>query len=357
MKYRKPFTTRERLRYGYYQFMDHFFGRERVFRWHNTSRRKHYARLHERLSKGEKGQLFEVERRSNLSIEELQKEYIKKGIPVVLEGAAKDWACVKEWDLDYFKQRYGDEEILLVNHDSFDDVPEKKLLADVLNEIRSDASKYLRFYPLLQKHPEHLLDFDLKWLRSARHKIKWDENFQVFMGGESSETQLHNALSCNLFTQIHGEKEWVLYPPYYSMIFDPEPAQNVYRMTSSAQGSLFKPFHPDYKAHPLFEYMDGVKVTLKPGDVLYNPPYWWHAVKNTTDSIGVGYRWLPPLHSLRQAPLYFLLDLCATNPSLYKTLKLVKTDVNLIWLAQTGQLEAFLKAEKVKKGSYYENVS
>ena len=355
MQYQRIFTSGERFRYGYFQWMDHWLGRDRVFKLHNKSRRRLYRDFHERMKQeGVKGGLVEIDRRSDLTPEMFQKEYIDKGLPVVLEGKAAKWACVQNWSLDYFKERYGEEEILYVNHDSLGEEYEKMSLAEILDGIREDKSKYFRFYPLLQRHPEHLKDFDYEWLLKFRHRWNWNENFQVFIGGEGSETQLHNASSCNLFTQVYGEKKWVLYPPYYTMVLDPDPSHNVYRVTSARQGTLFKPFEPKYDEHPLFRYIDGVKVHLKPGDVLYNPPFWWHAVQNVTDSIGVGYRWLPPAHAFKQARLYFLLDLMAFNPPIWKTLKLVKKDVNLIWLAQSGQLDQFLADESAKENSHYQ---
>ncbi len=357
MEIKKIFKTSERLQYGYYQFMDHFFTRERVFRWHYKSRRKLYANLHQRLKeKGEEGKLVPIDRRKDLSIDEFKREYINKGLPVVLEGAANDWACVKNWSLDYFKELYGEEEILLVDHEAIESEYEKLKLAEVLDGIREGKGKYYRFYPLLQRHPEHIKDFDYEWILKSRHKMTYGENFQVFIGGAGTATPLHNAFSCNIFTQVYGEKKWVLYPPYYSMVLDPDPANNIYRNASYRNGGVFDPFNPTYEKHPLYKYINGMTVHLKPGDVFYNPPYWWHAVSNPTDSIGVGYRWLPPLHCYRMSPLYFFLDLCAVNPSLWKAMRLAKTDINLIQLAQTDRLDDFLKAEADKKHSRYKTV-
>ena len=344
----------ERLRYGYYQILDHFFGRDRVFRWHNKSRRKLYQKAHERLkASGHVGKLIPIERRTDLTLKELKRDYIRKGIPVVWEGAAKDWPCVKEWSLDYFKDRYGHEEIVMVDHEAIESDFERLTLGDVINEIREETGRYYRFYPLIQRHPEHIKDFDYEWLLKARTRGTMDDEFEVFIGGKNTHTPLHNAFSANLFTQVYGEKEWVLYHPNYTMIQDPDPVENVYRSASSRQGGIFNPFKEDFSKHPLYKYIDGVKVHLKPGDVLFNPPYWWHCVTNPTDSIGVGYRWFAPAYVWRQSPLYFSLDLCATNPSIWKSLKLIKTDTNLIQLAQTGRLEAFLEAEKKKENSPY----
>lgn len=346
------FKTSQRLQYGYYQLLDHFFGRDKVFHWHGKSRRKLFSNFHKALKEKGEGQILPVARRKNLSIAELKKEYISKGIPVVLEGAAKDWGCAQKWSLDYFRELHGEDEILHVDHNAIETPYERLTLADILDNIREGGSKYYRFYPLLQRHPEHLEDFDYNWILKARHNLTVGENFQVFIGGEGTHTPLHNAFSANLFTQAYGEKEWVLYPSYYTPVIDPFPAENIYRNVSYAKGYPFDPFNPDFDDFPLFRYIEGYRVHLKQGDILYNPPYYWHAVRNLTDSIGVGYRWFPPLHCLNISPLYFFLDMCATNPSIWNSMKLAKTDINLIQLAQTGRLKDFIEAEKAKNTIY-----
>ena len=188
------FTNSERVKYGYYQYMDRLFSRERVFKWHYNSRRKLFSNLHKRLkNKGNKGKVIPIKRVKSITEKEFQKNYIQKGIPVVIEGGAKDWSCVKNWDLDYFKNLYGDEKILLVDHEKIESAYEDITLREVLDNIQNDNNKYYRFYPLLTRHPEHIKDFDYNWILKCRNKIAWNENFQVFIGGENSYTPLHNA--------------------------------------------------------------------------------------------------------------------------------------------------------------------
>jgi hypothetical protein len=351
-EFRRNLKTSQRLQYGFYQFMDHFFGRTRVFKWMGKGRRKFYKNLYETLKASGKGSIKPIERRKDLSLKEFKNHYVKKGIPVVLEGAAKDWDCVKKWSLDYFKELHGSDEILLVDQANMAADYESITLADVIDNIRTGGKKYYRFYPLLDRHPEHLKDFDYKWLLERKNPLTWFEAFQVFIGGKDSVTTLHNANQCNLFVQVYGEKNWVLYSHYYSAILDPDPVRNVYRQAPSVthDNQPFDPFQSKYEPNTkLYEYIDGYEVNLKPGDVLWNPPFYWHAVKNMSDSIGVGYRWLPPLYSFKTSPFYMLLDMLATNPPIWKAYKLYKKDINLIHLAEYGKLDKYLKEQKEKE--------
>ncbi|MCW3103902.1 MAG: hypothetical protein JWO09_2342 [Bacteroidetes bacterium] len=352
-EFRRNIKPGQRLQYGFYQWMDHFFGRQRVFRWMGKGRSKFYRRLLATLKESGEGSIKPIERRKDLSLKEFKNHYMKKGIPVVLEGAAKDWDCVKKWSLDYFKELHGDDEIVMVNQERMADDYETITLAEVIDNIRTGGKKYYRFYPLLDRHPEHIKDFDYKWLLERKNSLTWFDAFQVFIGGQGTVTPLHNANQCNLFVQVYGEKKWIIYSHYYSAVLDPDPVRNVYRHAPIKAGDgPFDPFNPNYdKPNELYKYIDGYEVNLKPGDILWNPPFYWHAVKNMTDSIGVGYRWLPPLYSFKIAPLYMFLDMCANNPPIWKAYKLYRKDINLIHLAEYGKLDKYLKEKKAKEAA------
>lgn len=344
--YRRNILFSEHAQFTFYQFIDHFLGRERGFKLFKNRRRKLYSKLHQRLkAEGVLGQLHEIDTVEQISIEDFKKNYIEKERPLIIKGGAKDWGAVKEWSLDYFKERYGEEDILFIDFEN-QHTYERLKLKDIIDGIRDRIGKYYRFYPLLQRHPEHIEDFDHQWLRTFRHKINWSENFNVFIGGEGSKTPPHHSFSNNIFIQVYGEKEWVIYPTYYSIVFDPDPAKNMYRGITERNGKHFDPFNPDFEKHPLFKYIDGYRVVLEPGDILYNPAYWWHTILNHSDSIGVGYRWLPPIHCYKKHPFYFTLDMLTTKPPLWKSLQLAKKDLNLVQMYATGKIKEYKKLLK-----------
>lgn len=348
MEIRKRLSYSQRFIYGCFQFLDHFLGRNLAYRLTLKSRRRFYKKLGLRLKNQGKGKIIPIERRSNLTLAEFQKEYVAKGKPVVIEGVAKEWDCVKNWSLNYFKDLHGDDEIVMVDQTNIENPYEKTTLAEVIEGINKGSGKYYRFYPLLERHPEHILDFDYSWLRERRNKMTVFEAFQVFIGGDKTVTPVHNANQGNLFTQVVGEKEWRLYHHHDTAVIDPDPARNVYRDApfKKAEGP-FDPFNPDYtEQYQLYEYIDSYSVLLKAGDVLWNPPFYWHAVRNKGVSIGVGYRWLAPIYCFKQSFLYSFLDCFVTNPPVWKAYKISKQDINLIHLSEKGRLEDYLKSKK-----------
>src|SRR5699024_10952825 len=240
-------------------------------------------------------------------------------IPVVMEGKAKDWDCVKNWSLDYFNRLHGKDEILVIDSERIENHYEKITLSELIENIREGGSKYYRFYPLLKRHPEHLAEFDYPWLKKVRHRKPYFETFQAFIGGKGTQSPLHNAMACNFFIQVYEQKRWSLISPKHTAIVDPDPVRNVYRSAPYRKNEFpFVPFIPDYgKPYELFEYIDRYELVLNPGDILWIPPFWWHSVINETDSIVVGYRWVPTRYSFKQNFFSAMLDYLAFFPTFW----------------------------------------
>ncbi len=341
---------RYRFIYGWFQLIDKLIGRKngRKITW--NSRKRFYDNVFESLKKQGEHKLIEVERVSEISQKDFREKYVLKGRPVVIEGGAKEWGCVKDWSLDYFNNLHGDDEVTIVANDA-NEIPFEILkFSDVLDNIKRGGKKYFRFYPLLSKHPEHIKDFDYNWLRNSRNSFSFWEQFQVFIGGKGTSTPIHNASASNIFVQAYGEKEWILYPPDLTTIIDPEPGHNFHRGAPfKTSDGPFNPFNPNYDAaYSVSKYTVAIKVHLKAGDIFFNPPHYWHAVTNPTDSIGIGYRWISPWASFKAAPWYTILD--ALDVPFNKTVYLhMKKDYNLIHLMELGEYDEFLKQKNSKK--------
>ena len=66
----------------------------------------------------------------------------------------------------------------------------------------------------------------------------------------------------------------------------------------------------------------GWHVVLEPGDILYNPPFFWHEVHNLDITVGFGYRWFSVNEIVKSSMIKFILTLIATNPSIRQAKKL-----------------------------------
>ncbi len=340
-----PFSFTQRVGYNFFQILDHFITRKLTVTLFGKLRYRLFLSAVTSLEKKGEGKLIPVESREDLTPTEFKEKYLKRGIPVIFKGIAKEWDCVRNWSPEYFKKLHGEDEVPLIDSSTLDKI-EYTTLAKLIDAINEGNNKtYFRFYNLLVRHPEHINDFDIDWLRAHRHNINYFESFQVFIGGKDSMTDIHNAHIANLFVQTYGKKEWVLYPNHYVPFIDPPSTLNgIFRNAPArAKNKAFSPFHPDYEGYPFFKYLDGYQVVLEPGDVLYNPPFMWHTVRNHTDSIGVGFRWINALHSFKASPVYYLLDLMAFKPNYFKSLRMVKKNANKQFVHRLEKMKKHMK--------------
>ncbi len=309
--------------------MDHFLGRGRVDRLFKSWRSGLQQRMSESIRQNGEGRVVPLPRIKNLDRKTYFKEFVKKSHPVVLEGAAKDWECCRKWSFDWIKQQYGNDNVMLIDpaEERTDRLGaiEQLTLGHLIDGIDHDSLKYARFHPLLQKHPELRQDLDQRWLRDhlTTRYTQWMSFYILFLGGKGTETGIHCAGNENLFVQIQGQKKWRLYPVEHSPIFDPPANRSFYKYTG------YRPDNPDYERYPMARHMDWYETILEPGDVLYNPPYYWHHVSNPTSSIGVGSRWTNARTGFQASPTFFSLELFNTNPNVFRGVLGALRDLNV----------------------------
>jgi hypothetical protein len=259
---------------------------------------------------------LEIPRVKNISNQELRKKYINKGIPVILEGYANKWECVKKWNPDFLIDNYGEDKVPLMGSpedmNNIDYSLEYVTLKDVVESMVSgDTSRYSRFNRILYNHPELLKDFDYKWLLKMRNFFSSGKTLQVFLGAKGTKTHLHAASEHNLFTQVYGEKHWYIYAPNMDPALKPLVTGAPYFITS------YDPENPDFENYPAMRYVDRYECVLKAGDVFFNPPSYWHHVTNLTPSIGVGFRWFGVIDCFRLNFSQALLTIFAKNPPIW----------------------------------------
>ena len=259
--------------------------------------------------------------RQGLSDREFQREFVRRGRPVVLKGKANRWRCVQDWSMDWLREHFGGDRV-----DIFDPLDaaaaevnynvESTTLSVVLDAMqRGDVSKYSRFNRLLYDHPELVEHFDWEWLHNMRSAWSSGKTYQVFIGGKGTKTTLHCAGEHNLFTQVHGRKHWFFIEPQADVWLNPPVTRAPYFH------SMFNPEEPDHVAYPGMATTQIWECTLEPGDVLFNPPFWWHQVHNLTASIGVGFRWFDLVDNLSSNLTGTALTMMATNPPIWTATK------------------------------------
>ncbi|KNC55965.1 uncharacterized protein AMSG_01979 [Thecamonas trahens ATCC 50062] len=94
----------------------------------------------------------------------------------------------------------------------------------------------------------------------------------VWVGRAGVVANTHYDTSYNLHIQITGAKQWILHPPSASVDVEPFPWLHVhYRQARDMQAN----------------HDDALIITVRPGEILYVPPFWWHSVRAVERSYSV----------------------------------------------------------------------
>lgn len=253
---------------------------------------------------------------ADIDPEIIRREYLKKGIPVVIRKGAESWTAFKKWDFSFFKDNYGDHPVLLTHHKDLGDEKGEGFetnLKKIIDGIGENSMNYARFNPLLDTYPELQEDLNQNWLDKVRDtKIK--KHHVLFIGNKGTKTNIHNAGNENIFVQIKGKKRWLLWDQKAHYVFNPE----VNRGPAKAS-----PLDPNLSEHPknrAYDHLPYYELILEPGDIILIPAYLWHYVENLTPTIGIGNRWLSPINTIKNNPLFAILELFNTSPSIFTTL-------------------------------------
>lgn len=309
----------QRARFNLLFFLQHYFrSSPRVARWKEEAR----SRIADSVRAEGAARVIPVERARGLSPEEFRERHLLPGVPVILEGAASDWTCTKEWSFESFKQRFGADTIRLIDRKGLTDddyVRDEEYSVEVnfgefLDQAVAGTGKYMRFSPLLEKFPELLDDFDADTFDGLMNS-RFGAVHHAFIGGPRSTTPLHNAMSAFFFVNICGVKHWSLVPNHFMSILNP--ATDGFGYNHS--GARIE--EPDLEAFPGFDCIDRYETVMKPADVLFVPAWMWHSVYNESATIGLRYGMFHPRSMVGQSmTLFFVRLLAARNPTALEAL-------------------------------------
>lgn len=174
-------------------------------------------------------------------------------------------------------------------------VSAKDAIHEILDHSRNEASgtkMYTRLY--LDNHPNLLADINTDILSQIASgngpEVHFTlKNVGVWISSMGCITPLHYDLCHGFLCQIVGRKHFLL--------ASPEDTPYLYRNNSiatknqtSSEIDIYKWLeHDDYQRmkYPNVDEVQFLCADLCPGDVLYTPPGWWHAVTSIDTSVSV----------------------------------------------------------------------
>lgn len=246
--------------------------------------------------------------------EEFIRMFRNRSHPVVLKNVATNWPLFEKWTPDFFAEQYPEDPVILFDAAvensklAYTEGKETKStsLADFIRSMKEGGKDYARLLPLLDQHPELLNDMDVSWLHTAANNgRKKSIKHQLFIGGPRTSTSMHCAIGSNLFIQVHGRKQWWIYSNKEAPLLEPIVDRSVF----------FRSQANSENPEGIFKKARGWTVVLEPGDILYNPPFFWHQVRGLDTNIGVGFRWFALESILKISIPQFIMTLTASNPS------------------------------------------
>lgn len=230
-------------------------------------------------------------------------------VPIVIEGFASDSEAVQHWTPEFLREKYGNIEVPYFEGKNYWETKNatlKELIDDIL--AGGKTRKYVNnIADIFQDVPELQKGIPIekfsKYMGNRKHN-----KTQIFLGGPETGTGLHCANKFNLFVMVYGEKRWNFVHPKHTPLLYPISQKNFQFVYAPIAAN----FDHDHAAYPLIQSVPRYTTVLKPGDVLVNPPWWWHAVENLTpSSIGVATRWMTPWESIdgwKTNPLFSCLE-------------------------------------------------
>ena len=225
-----------------------------------------------------------IDRRSNLCIQEFVDEYEEPNKPVIITDALSNWPALEKWTRNYLINISGDVKLAVGPVDmKMDDY---FLYSDTVSEERPlylFDSKFGERIPLLNDDYEVPIYFreDLfSILGTERPDYRW-----LIIGPMRSGSSFHidpNSTSA-WNAVVKGAKKWILFPPDVNPpgVHPSSDGSEVASPVSITEWFMnFYAQTKHWKKRP-------VECICRAGEVLFVPNGWWHLVVNLEDSIAI----------------------------------------------------------------------
>jgi hypothetical protein len=226
---------------------------------------------------------------------------------VIIKGGAKHTFAYQNWTMEMFRDRFGDFKVSTTNQSRNDELG----VNTIKDVIDSEDKLYITFCAeIFSAYPE-LMDelgcLELRKYMGGNPII----GTQLFLGASTSTgSHAHCADANNMFFQLRGKKKWTFVHPDYLWLMYPMLDRFFLFCRSFVKRDYNQAYLEQYA--PLQKYCPKYEAVLEPGDILFNPPWQWHAVDNLTEeTIAVATRWA--LVGQKEANTFF--DLMALSSS------------------------------------------
>jgi hypothetical protein len=235
---------------------------------------------------------FTVARIEMPSVEAFDRDYARIGKPVIITNLLRRTRAGRKWTPDYLIETIGQQEITLTK------LRNRKLrsnntlyrvaFADYAAAAFIDDPEARQYCVQQIDLPDAIAgDFPTPELVGSWLRVR--PRFWLSTPGHVTET--HRDAHHNLLAQVIGTKKLTLFSPVFShALYSHHPH------SSLAGYSRVDMDRPDFSRFPGARELTPTEVTLRAGEALFLPVYWWHRVETLEVSVSVNCWWAPPLN-------------------------------------------------------------
>lgn len=195
--------------------------------------------------------------------------YLEQALPVIVTGVVENWPGYSLFSMDYFASSYSDIELPC----KLDHGIERMTLTELSRHLKEGDSKtcyapQLPFFNYLNIGKQGDLGSQACPVPKLLNNFN-EANIWIGRG----VTPLHFDGYDNFLTVMEGEKKLMLFPP------EAMPLAKTKKQWCQIRAHRLADIYPDF-----------IEVVVKPGEMLYIPPYWLHEVSvPTQNAISINY--------------------------------------------------------------------
>ncbi|KAJ8675645.1 hypothetical protein QAD02_011431 [Eretmocerus hayati] len=228
------------------------------------------------------------------SMEKFFCDAFRPKVPVLMEGCLSHWRALHLWkDAEYLEKIAGHRTVPIEIGSKYTEDDWSQSLVTFSEFLKTHITKknervgYLAQHQLFDQIPELKNDFAVPEYCSFSDKEDGEEfpDINAWFGPSGTVSPLHYDPKNNFLTQVIGYKRVVLYSPGDS------PKLYPYETRLLCNTARVDPYNPNFEEYPDFQHAKGYMCYLKPGEMLYIPPKWWHHVTSLSPSFSISFWW------------------------------------------------------------------
>ncbi|CAB9516701.1 HSPB1-associated protein 1 [Seminavis robusta] len=229
----------------------------------------------------------------------IKRNYVLKK-PFILRGTQHMWPA-SQWSFDYLRDNYGSFKSSAVSCWRREKTSSSYFMQNILNETNMTFQQFFDEHfdkghaewaikedgDFFEEHPALKDAVPFAQVYAGANPLEASiKTPHLWIGPKNNVTGLHADLyEWNMNFQIQGRKLWKFYSPV------DEPYLYMQTKVALAGGhySHMDVFRPDMDKYPLFVHATEYQCIVEPGDIVYIPYRWWHAVYSLDTTLGVNF--------------------------------------------------------------------